>query len=76
MRRAGAREEDDTMGVTADRLAHERQLNADARRLEAHAAKMDLLRLAARYEHVPELAPLWPVIEQVVTALAAIEATP
>jgi hypothetical protein len=37
---------------------------------------MPCLRLQARFDHLPELAPLWPILATVVEALAAVESAP
>ena len=52
------------------RLARNVALNREARRLECHSAKMDLLRFTARYEHLGELHALWPAIEEAVRVLS------
>ena len=59
------------MATLRQRLARERQLHTEAHRMEAHEAKMELLRFAARYQHLRELAPFWPEIERAVLVLAA-----
>jgi hypothetical protein len=53
--------EDLTMGERYEgKLVQNVALNREARRLECHSAKMDLLRFTARYEHCSEPMPTWP----------------
>ena len=64
------------MNDPAQRLARELRANAETARAEAHSARMDLIRVRARHDHLRELRALWPVLERVVLALAAVEGAP